>query len=125
MNSHLPLSIKIAFSKPMCVLIAATVVIPFWILFNFLDQLIFFEPIWIFYLPEDALIGFILTTLISILIGILVSINIYVIRHSGLRISRKSLFSGLSLNIISSVWQLLFCRLPFDIHFWQYWYYCI
>lgn len=60
MNSHLPLSIKIAFSKPMCVLIAATVVIPFWILFNFLDQLIFFEPIWIFYLPEDALIGFIL-----------------------------------------------------------------
>ena len=103
MNSHLPLSIKIAFSKPMYVLIAATVVIPFWILFNFLDQLIFFEPIWIFYLPEDALIGFILTTLISILIGILVSMNKYVIRHSGLRISRKSLFSGSSLSIISSV----------------------
>jgi hypothetical protein len=87
----------------MYVLIAATVVIPFWILFNFLDQLIFFEPIWIFYLPEDALIGFILTTLISILIGILVSMNIYVIRHSGLRISRKSLLSGSSLSIISSV----------------------
>jgi hypothetical protein len=94
---------KVVFSKPMYVLIAATVVIPFWILFNFLDQLIFFEPIWIFYLPEDALIGFILTTLISILIGILVSMNIYVIRHSGLRISRKSLLSGSSLSIISSV----------------------
>jgi hypothetical protein len=103
MTTHLPLSMKVVFSKPMYVLIAATIVIPFWILFNFFDQLIFFEPIWIFYLPEDALIGFILTTLISILMGMLISMNIYVIRHSGLRISRKSLFSGSSLSIISSV----------------------
>ena len=103
MITHLPLSMKVVFSKPMYVLIAATIVIPFWILFNFFDQLIFFEPIWIFYLPEDALIGFILTTLISILMGILISMNIYVIRHSGLRIGRKSLFSGSSLSIISSV----------------------
>jgi hypothetical protein len=99
----LPLSIKLIFSMPIYILIAIAVAIPFWILFNFFDQLIFFEPIWIFYLPEDAIAGFILTTIISILMGILVSMNIYAIRHSKLKISRKSLFSGSSLGIISSV----------------------
>jgi hypothetical protein len=83
----------------MYIIIAATVAIPFWILFNVFDQLIFFEPIWIFYLPEDAITGFILTAIISILIGM----NIYTIRHSKLKISRRSLFTGSSLSIISGV----------------------
>jgi hypothetical protein len=99
----LPLSFKVVFSTPMYILTAAAVAIPFWILFNVFDQLIFFEPIWIFYLPEDAIIGFILTTIVSILLGILVSMNIYAIGHSRLKISRKSLFSGSSLSIISGV----------------------
>lgn len=98
-----PLSFKVVFSTPMYILTAAAVAIPFWILFNVFDQLIFFEPIWIFYLPEDAIIGFILTTIVSILLGILVSMNIYAIGHSRLKISRKSLFSGSSLSIISGV----------------------
>jgi hypothetical protein len=99
----LPLSFKVVFSTPMYILTAAAVAIPFWILFNVFDQLIFFEPIWIFYLPEDAIIGFILTTIISILLGILVSMNIYAIGHSRLKFSRKSLFSGSSLSIVSGV----------------------
>jgi hypothetical protein len=99
----LPLSVKIVFSIPAYILIAIAVVISCSILFNFLDQIIFFEPIWIFYLPEDAITGFILTTLISILIGMIISMNIYAIRHFKLKISRKSLFSGSSLSIISSV----------------------
>ena len=77
MTSLIPLSFKVVFSLPMYILIVIIVAIPFWILFNFLDQLVLFEPIWIFYLPEDAITGFILTTLISILMGILVSMNIY------------------------------------------------
>jgi hypothetical protein len=99
----LPLSFKVVFSTPMYILTAAAVAIPFWILFNVFDQLIFFEPIWIFYLPEDAIIGFILTTIVSILLGILVSMNIYAIGHSRLKFSRKSLFSGSSLSIVSGV----------------------
>ncbi|MGH9979248.1 MAG: hypothetical protein ACRD8Z_25955, partial [Nitrososphaeraceae archaeon] len=39
------------------ILKSTAVAIPFWILFNIFDQLIFFEPIWIFYLPEDAITG--------------------------------------------------------------------
>ncbi len=99
----IPLSVKVVFSTPMYILIAAAVAIPFWILFNVFDQLIFFEPIWIFYLPDDAVTGFVLMTMISILLGMLVSMNVYVIRHSKLKISRKSLFSGSSLSIISGV----------------------
>ena len=99
----LSLSVKVVFSTPTYIVIAIAVAISFWILFNIFDQLIFFEPIWIFYLPEDAITGFVLTTMVSILIGMLVSMNIYVIRHSRLKISRGSLFSGSSLSIISSV----------------------
>lgn len=99
----LPLSVKVVFSTPTYILIAVAVAIPFWILFNVFDQLIFFEPIWIFYLPEDAITGFILTTAVSILIGMLVSMNIYAIRHTKLRIKSRSLFSGSSLSIISGV----------------------
>ena len=99
----IPLSVKVVFSTPTYILIAAAVAIPFWILFNVFDQLIFFEPIWIFYLPDDAVTGFVLMTIISILLGMLVSMNVYVIRHSKLKISRKSLFSGSSLSIISGV----------------------
>jgi hypothetical protein len=99
----LPLSMRVVFSTPTYILIAIAVAIPFWILFNVFDQLIFFEPIWVFYLPDDAITGFILTTMISILMGMLVSMNIYVIRHSKLKISRASLFSGSSLSVISAV----------------------
>ena len=99
----LPLSIRVVFSTLTYILIAVAVAIPFWILFNIFDQLIFFEPIWIFYLPDDAITGFILTTAISILISMLVSMNIYVIRHTKLRIKSGSLFSGSSLSIISGM----------------------
>ncbi|MGC1135393.1 MAG: hypothetical protein WA941_21370 [Nitrososphaeraceae archaeon] len=99
----IPLSVKVVFSTPTYILIAAAVAIPFWILFNVFDQLIFFEPIWIFYLPDDAVTGFVLMTMISILLGMIVSMNVYVITHSKLKSSRKSLFSGSSLSIISGV----------------------
>ena len=73
-----------------------------WISFNILDELLFFTPILYFYLPTDAIIGFILTIIISIMLGIVVAMNIYLIRHSNLRIG-KSWISGSFLGVISSV----------------------
>jgi hypothetical protein len=99
----LPLSMRQVFSKPSYAVLTAVVAIPLWILFNMFDQLLFFQPVWIFYLPEDAILGFILTTIVSILLGILVSMNAYVIKHSRMRIGRASLFSGSALGIISGV----------------------
>ncbi len=53
-----------------------------WISFNILDELLFFTPILYFYLPEDAIIGFIFTIIISIMLAMLVAMNIYLIKHS-------------------------------------------
>jgi hypothetical protein len=98
----LPSSIRIVFSSsPLYTSLAAAVAAVFWIIFNVFEQLFFFWPVWVFYLPDDAITGFILTNIIAILLGILVSMNVYVVRHSKLEIS-KSLFSGTSLGILSS-----------------------
>jgi len=66
------------------------------------DQLLFFAPIVIFYLPPDAITGFILTNITSILMGFVVSMNVYLLRHSKLKLSLASLLSGSSLSVLSS-----------------------
>jgi len=53
----------------------------FWIIFSVFDQLLFFSPVFVFYLPDDALIGFILSNIASVLMGVVVSMNVYVFRH--------------------------------------------
>ena len=73
----------------------------FWIILNVAGELLFFSPIWIFYLPDDAMFDFILTNITAILVGIVVSTNIYIIRNSKLNLS-KSLFSGTSIGLLSS-----------------------
>ena len=73
--------------------IAAAVFTIFWVIFNVFDQLLFFSPVVTFYLPEDAVTGFIITNVTSVLMGILVAMNVYVIRNSKIKLDR-SLFSG-------------------------------
>jgi hypothetical protein len=89
------------FSIPRYIALSGSITAGFWILFNVFDQLIFFYPIWIFYLPEDAINGFILTVITSILLGILISMNVYVLEHSKFQLS-KPVFSGTALSLISS-----------------------
>jgi hypothetical protein len=98
----LPYSIRIVFSNLPYIALAVSIAAVFWIVFNVFEQLLFFSPVWVFYLPEDAITGFILTNITAILLGILVSMNVYVIRHSRLKISKSSLFSGTGLSILSS-----------------------
>ena len=93
---------QMVFSKWIYVLIAGSIASIFWILFNIFDQLLFFSPIVIFYLPPDAVVGFILTNLTSILLGIVLSMNAYVLRYSKLKLSMASFLSGSSLSVLSS-----------------------
>ena len=102
MKKIIPISLIFVFSKPVFVIIALIVSISFWIFINWFDKLLFFSPIWTFYLPEDALFGFILTNISSILLGILISMNIYALKYSKIKINKSSLFSGTTLGIISS-----------------------
>jgi len=85
------LSVRIVFSRWPYLLIAVLTAAIFWTVFSIFDQLIFFSPIVIFYLPADAVIGFILSTLTSILLGIIVSMNVYVFNHSKLKIGLANL----------------------------------
>jgi hypothetical protein len=100
-KTTIPLSFKMVFQNRLYIAIAAAVFTIFWIAFNVFDQLLFFSPVVTFYLPDDAMPGFILTNLISMLMGILVAMNIFAIRNSKLKLD-KSLFSGSILGIVSS-----------------------
>jgi len=85
------------------IVLAGAVSSIFWIIFSVFDQLLFFSPIFVFYLPDDALIEFILSTITAILMGIVVSMNVYVLKHSGnLKVTIGSLFSGSTLSMLSS-----------------------
>ncbi len=83
--------------------VTTSVVLLLWISFNILDELLFFTPILYFHLPTDAITGFILTIIISIMLVIVVAMSIYLIRHSNLRIG-KSWISGSFLGIINRVY---------------------
>lgn len=101
-RNPLVLSFKMVFSTWTYIIFAATTVIIFWIVSSIFDQLLFFSPIVIFYLPDDAVVGFILVNITSMLLGIVVSMNIYVIRHSKMKLNSLSFFSGSSLSVLSS-----------------------
>ena len=103
-HKHNPFNIssfRIIFSNPLYIIISILVTILFWIILNVAGELLFFSPIWVFYLPDDAVSSFILTNITAVLVGIVVSMNTYIIRNSKLILSR-SLFSGTSIGLISS-----------------------
>ncbi len=101
LQTTIPLAFKMVFSNPIYFAIAAAVFTIFWIVFNVLDQLLFFSPVFTFYLPDDAVAGFIITNITSIFMGILIAMNVYVIRNTKIRLD-KSLFSGSILGIAST-----------------------
>jgi len=101
-QNSLLLSFKMVFSIWLYIIIAVIVASVFWILFNIFDQLLFLSPIVIFYLPDDAIVSFVISNITAILLGIIVSMNIYVFKHSKLKINLTSLFSWSSISVISS-----------------------
>src|SRR5215472_10879757 len=101
LKTTIPLAFKMVFLNRLYIAIAAAVFTTFWIIFNVFDQLLFFLPVWSFYLPDDAITGFVITNITSVLMGILIAMNILVIRNSKIRLGR-SLFSGSILGIASS-----------------------
>lgn len=94
---------KIVYSSNPILYIGITILvfISFWFFFNIFDELLFFSPILYFYLPDDAIVGFVFTNIIALLLGIVVSMNIYMIKNSKLKIG-KSLISGSFLGIVTS-----------------------
>jgi hypothetical protein len=96
------LSMQMVFTRPIYLAITTGVAVGFWVMFNALDELLFFSPIFVFYLPGDAIASFILSNITAPLLGVVVAINVYVFRNSKVKLSRGSLFSGSSISVISS-----------------------
>ncbi|HEX5978147.1 MAG TPA: hypothetical protein VFY68_12765 [Nitrososphaeraceae archaeon] len=97
-------SLKLVFSHWTYITLAGTIAAIFWIIFNVFEQLLFFYPIIIFYLPEDAILGFILSSITASILGMVVSMNVYVLKHSRdiKLMNATSFFSGSSIGILSS-----------------------
>ena len=101
LKTTVPLAFKMVFSHPAYIVIAAAVFTSFWIIFNVFDTLLVFSPVFTFYLLDDVVAGFVITNITSVLIGILIAINVYVIRNSKIKLDRW-LLSGSILGIASS-----------------------
>ncbi|MEM3160720.1 MAG: hypothetical protein QXJ74_08045 [Nitrososphaera sp.] len=95
------MAFRAVFAGRAYVALAAAIAAAFWTLFSWLDQLLFFEPVLVFYIPGDAAATFALSVITSILLGIVVSMNVYVFRNSRVRLG-ASLFSGSTLSVVSS-----------------------
>jgi len=74
--------ILIVFSNVYNVIIAVSISVAFGLLLNVLDQLLFFWPTLIFYLPREKVVSFTISILTSAVLGVVVPMNIYAIRKS-------------------------------------------
>ncbi len=97
LKTSIPLSFMMVFLDCIYIAIAAAVFTTFWIIFSIFDQLLYFSPILYFYLPDDAVAGFVITNITSASMGVLVAMNVYVIRNSKIKLDR-SLFSAIALS---------------------------
>ena len=106
--SSLKIAISVVFSDRLQLALFLGIAIAFWVAFSILDQLLFFSPLLDFYIPVDAVPNFILSIVTSVLMGLVVSMNVYILKtiNTGKRKNNKkkistSMFSGTSLGMIS------------------------
>ncbi|TLX83281.1 MAG: hypothetical protein E6L04_08805 [Thaumarchaeota archaeon] len=92
---------RTAFSNPFYLIIASIAGFVFWIVTNTFDNILFFSPFLVFYVPNDMLGVFFLSCINSILVAVLVNFNLHIIRDLKLRIS-KSAVAGTTISVISS-----------------------
>jgi uncharacterized membrane protein len=93
--------VKTAFSNPIHIIIGSITGIVFWVVTNTFDNILFFSPFFVFYVPNDMLGMFLLSCINSVLVGILVNFSLHIMRNLKLKIS-KSALSGTTISIISS-----------------------
>lgn len=95
---------RIVFSNRAYSVLAVLVAAAMWVVFNVLDGLLFFSPVVNFYfpIPDDAIPGFILSIITAAAVGIVVSMNVFIVR-SKLKADKSSILSGSTLGTVSSM----------------------
>ena len=99
--SDLGLTAKVVFSKKQYTLIAIVIATVFWIFLNMFDQILFFSPVLAFHISNYAVVGFAISNITSILVGMVVSMTVYTLRHTKSKLG-ISFFSGTTLGMVSS-----------------------
>lgn len=93
-------SFKQVFSIKSYIFLASAIFTLFWIMFNVLGELLFFTPVFVFYLPSDAIPVFVLSNVISALMGIVLSMNVYVLKNTKVKMNKSS-FMGSSVGMMA------------------------
>ncbi|MGH9876790.1 MAG: hypothetical protein ACRD5H_04075 [Nitrososphaerales archaeon] len=69
------------FSERSYIALAIAVSTGFFLLFSTLDEYLFFSPIVIFHVPQDGMANFSLSVAITILLGIIISMNLFMFKN--------------------------------------------
>jgi hypothetical protein len=71
---------KLVFSKYGYIGLAAIVFAVMFMLISYLSEYVFFEPYFIFHIPDDRILGFVLIIAVAVLSGIVIPMNVYRIK---------------------------------------------
>lgn len=79
--------LRLVFRKGSYIALALSIAVGFFVLFNTLDEYLFFSPVFTFHVPPDAIPNFSLSIVITILLAMVISMNVYLIEnvHVGLK----------------------------------------
>lgn len=95
---------RMVFSNKSYVALAVAVAAVFWVVFNILDGILLLSPPAFYYpIPDDALPGFMLSHVTAALVGVVVSMNVYLFRNLRAKGSKTPFLSGSTLGTVSSM----------------------
>jgi len=95
---------RMVFSNKTYIALAAAVAVVFWTIFNVLDGLILLSPLNFYYpIPADAFPGFVLSHVTAALVGVVVSMNVYMFRNLRAKGDKAPFLSGSTLGTMSSM----------------------
>ena len=93
-------AIQMVFVNRSYIALAVAISVGFFILFNTLDEYLFFSPILVFHVPLDAVTNFSLSVAITTFLGIVISMNVYMFKK--LQVGLKGNSSWLSGSFIAT-----------------------
>jgi len=100
-------AMQMVFANRSYVGLAVAISVGFFILFNTLDEYLFFSPILVFYVPPGAVTNFSLSIAITTLLGIVISMNVYMFEK--LQVGLKGTSSWLSGSFIATATGVCGC----------------
>lgn len=95
---------RMVFSNKSYAALAAAIALIFWTIFNVLDGLLLLSPFNFYYpIPADAVTGFFLSHVTAALVGVVVSMNVYMFRNTRAKGGKAPFLSGSTLGTVSSM----------------------